>query len=405
MTQNTKDNAFRDKVVYGVLAALIIFVAQKFMEPHLPKSVPTPAPIENTVAINEYNTFLKRADRELKEIKPDYLHAKKLYNEAISLAKNHKFNYKEATKGLTKVEHELKELDKSISVKVKPNDASSATQEVRKTTYSLPSVSDNMVFIEGGIFQIKCYSNLHDSRDFMHQISLEDYYISAYEVTFDEYDHYCNETGQRLPSDEGWGRNKRPVINVSWYDAINYCNWSSRNEGLQTVYSINGEHVTVDFHANGYRLPTEVEWEYAARDQGNNTTWAGTDSGSVSGDNIVKYANLFNQKDGYDYTAPVGSFHPNELGLFNMNGNVCEWSSDCWTTHPYNPINTVKDLNIILECVDSKICGSFWGQPYHISGIFGGSQGTNHKEIQHKGIGFRIAKSFTSRSDNDELDF
>ena len=99
MTQNTKDNAFRDKVVYGVLAALIIFVAQKFMEPLFEnrekdkdKTETTAAkisPAKNQVAINKYEAFLTIADKELRKPEPDYSYAKKLYSDAVILAKKH----------------------------------------------------------------------------------------------------------------------------------------------------------------------------------------------------------------------------------------------------------------------------------------------------------------------------
>jgi formylglycine-generating enzyme required for sulfatase activity len=152
--------------------------------------------------------------------------------------------------------------------------------------------------------------------------------IGKYEVTFEAYDKFAYATGRRPPSDSGFGGGKRPVINVSWDEAVKYAEWLSGETGKK------------------YRLPTEAEWEYAAR--------AGTVTRRYWGDDVdfrqaCKYANVFDRgsekelkarynitwdsfacEDGYATTAPVGSFKPNARGLYDMLGNVFEWVQDCW---------------------------------------------------------------------------
>ena len=131
--------------------------------------------------------------------------------------------------------------------------------------------------------------------------------ISQYEVTFDEYDQFSTATKRQLPSDQGWGRGRRPVINVSWQDAVEYTKWLSEQTGKR------------------YRLPTEAEWEYAARGGTETVYWWGTDFviGMANCDGCVS--------KGYrKQTVPVGLFKPNPFGLYDTAGNVDEWVEDCW---------------------------------------------------------------------------
>jgi formylglycine-generating enzyme required for sulfatase activity len=139
---------------------------------------------------------------------------------------------------------------------------------------------------------------------------IEPFAIGRYEVTFDEYDRFAEATGGELPDDEGWGRGKRPVINVLWQDAVAYVEWLSQETGKR------------------YRLPTEAEWEYAAR--------AGTESRYWWGDDIRQRGKVWAHCDGcgseWDnkQTAPVGSFESNTFELYDTAGNVWEWVQDCW---------------------------------------------------------------------------
>ena len=132
--------------------------------------------------------------------------------------------------------------------------------------------------------------------------------VAKYEVTFEEW-AACVSAGHCifLPNDRGWGRGRRPVINVSWHDAKQYVRWLRLRTGMH------------------YRLLSEAEWEYAAR--------AGTQSRYHWGDSIGRnQANCDGCGSRWDggKTAPVGSFRPNRFGLYDMHGNVWEWVEDCW---------------------------------------------------------------------------
>ena len=165
-----------------------------------------------------------------------------------------------------------------------------------------------MVVLPAGRFSMGCLSNDSDCDDNeqpIHDVTLpNNFAIAVYEVTFAEYERYVQATGVRRPGDEGWGRGDRPVINLDWEEARAYARWLSEQTG------------------RSYRLPTEAEWEYAAR--------AGTTT-KYSWGNRANYEQAnYNSNDRWENTAPVGSFPANGFGLYDMHGNVFEWTQDCW---------------------------------------------------------------------------
>jgi formylglycine-generating enzyme required for sulfatase activity len=124
--------------------------------------------------------------------------------------------------------------------------------------------------------------------------------IGRYPVTFDEYDRFCETRRREKPSDNGWGRGRRPVVNVSWLDAQDYISWLSQETGL------------------AYRLPSEAEWEYACR--------AGTATRYSFGD-VLARDNANYAASGLHHTTEVGDYRANPWGLHDMHGNVWEWVS------------------------------------------------------------------------------
>jgi formylglycine-generating enzyme required for sulfatase activity len=178
----------------------------------------------------------------------------------------------------------------------------------------------DMVLVDPGTFAMGSSAGRPDEQPVHTVRTTRAFYIGRYEVTFDEYDRFCEDTGRTMADDEGRGRGKLPVIQVTWYDAAAYCNWLSEREGLTPCYSGTGKLTQCDWHANGYRLPTEAEWEYAARGghKGQGYLYAGSDNP----DEVAWY-----EDDSGNQIHPVGQKQPNELGLYDMSGNLFEW---CW---------------------------------------------------------------------------
>ena len=211
---------------------------------------------------------------------------------------------------------------------------------------SCSKVPEGMVLVEKRAFAMgDTWGDGDSDENPVHDVTFTyNFYMGEYEVTFYEYDAFCEATGRSKPKDEGWGRGTRPVINVTWWDAIAYCNWLSEKEKLPKAYDSNGNLLDKDgrvmtdpLKVVGYRLPTEAEWEYAARG-GNKWKWGQEYSGSYVVDRVAWYISNSGGK-----TQEVGKKAPNELGIYDMSGNVREWCSDWYAdyfssaqTNPYN---------------------------------------------------------------------
>lgn len=193
----------------------------------------------------------------------------------------------------------------------------------------------DMALVEPGSFYMGSAAGRADEQP-AHVVTItRPFYIARYELTFDDYDRFCADTGHRKADDRGRGRGALPVINVTWYDAVAYCNWLSEQHGLTPCYSGSGKLMQCDWNANGYRLPTEAEWEYAAR--GGQLSHGYTYAGSDNPDQVAWY-----EDNSGNLIHPVGQKQPNELGLYDMCGNLFEWVWD-WYGDGYYAVSPLED--------------------------------------------------------------
>ncbi len=228
----------------------------------------------------------------------------------------------------------------------------------------LNSPTEDFVHVKGGTFIMGSETSKSDIKQPVHEVKVDSFYISKYEVTVRDYIKFLNSAevkkdvklhGNELMNlsssyIEYDGRfyipeieddleylsekekdllkkvSKFPMLEVTFYGAVEYCNWLSERKGLGPVYDISKEKVECNWNANGYRLPTEAEWEYAAK--GGQKSKGYRYSGSNNPNKVAWY-----KKNSDNMPHPVGTKKPNELGIYDMNGNAAEW---CWDRYNEN---------------------------------------------------------------------
>ena len=181
-----------------------------------------------------------------------------------------------------------------------------------------PVLPFETVEIPGGTFWVgDVFEETDTDATPIHRTVVAPFLMGRFEITFDQYDAYATETGTPLPADNEEGRGNRAVVNITWEEARDFC----------THY--------------GFRLPTEVEWEYAARSAGQKHLYAGVDSTNQL------YTIAWYGDNGPPQSMPIGAKTPNTLGLYDMSGNVFEWIGDYYEFYPApDSVPTYKDLNI-----------------------------------------------------------
>jgi formylglycine-generating enzyme required for sulfatase activity len=209
-------------------------------------------------------------------------------------------------------------------------------------------------------------------------ISKQEFAMGVAEVTFAEYDAFCKSTFINCPDDNGWGRGVQPVIKVSWLDAMVYTEWLS--EQTNQVY----------------RLPSEAEWEYAARGGTTTKFWWGDEY--IQGiDHCDR--DLGNCPKGTELSepGPAGRFKSNQFGLFDVTSNLLEWVLDCYSPD-HSGAEYTMEARLEGDCGEKVLKGSSWlnPQPYvHLSKRMG--IGSDYK---NRSVGFRVLREMKDSQDS-----
>jgi formylglycine-generating enzyme required for sulfatase activity len=203
---------------------------------------------------------------------------------------------------------------------------------------------------------------------------INEFAIGQFPVTFCQYDLFCEASGCEQPNDMGWGRENRPVINVSFFDATNYIKWLCKRTGKK------------------YRLPTAVEWEYAAR--------AGTDSAYWWGNEIKRDDKFMANCNGYEdprdkkrKTSPVGYFPPNDWSLYDTVGNVWEWTRTIYANNYKRDDRTEGEVPLDKSSQVIIKGGSWYDKPDRLHWSI---RQPFYVDDKTDSIGFRVAYSLPS---------
>jgi len=268
------------------------------------------------------------------------------------------------------------------------------------TTLSAQTPPPNMVLIKGGTFTMGSPASEmgHSGDEIQHQVTVSSFYMGKYEVTQKEYQEIIGTNPSFFKGDN------LPVERVSWYDAVEYCNKRSQKEGLSPAYTINKNQsdpnnkstsdtvkwtVTWNKNANGYRLPTDAEWEYACR--------AGTTTPFSTGNNITTSQANYNGNKPYnnnakgeyrEKTTPVGSFAPNPWGLYDMHGNVWEW---CWDWYRNFAGGTQTDPGGAASGNSRVERGGCWSYPAGF--LRSAFRFYTYPSYRYESLGFRLARN------------
>ncbi|MDB5282510.1 MAG: Sulphatase-modifying factor protein [Bacteroidota bacterium] len=261
-----------------------------------------------------------------------------------------------------------------------------AQKKDKPKSKAAPIDLNKYILVEGGTYSMGTDKMVETHEGPPHTVTVKGFYLAKTETTYEDYDKFCFETKYDTAGGAGWGRGKQPIVNVTWLEAVKYCNWLSAKEKLSKCYLINDTTKEVKYldTAKGYRLPTEAEWEYAARggNKSKNTLHAGGNDLSTVG--------WFAGNSG-NRAMPVAQKAPNELGFYDMTGNVWEW---CWDVYDWNyyKVSPAEDpKGPATGSYRVMRGGAFYNQPNYTHIVTRQNAGIGFKQ---NSVGFRVARTY-----------
>lgn len=247
--------------------------------------------------------------------------------------------------------------------------------------------SHEMVRVDAGIFLMGSREDeprAEKNEMVQREVKVNSFEMCKFEVAVWQWQEYVKENKLQMPPKPNWGwKDNSPINNITWLDAVNFCNWLSKKDKLQPAYSKIGPNWVCNFKANGYRLPTEAEWEFACK--GGKLTKELKFSGNDD-PNKIAWHKL--NSAGAPHT--VGTKIPNELGIYDLNGNVWEWCWD-WYGEEYYRLN-INDNPTGPERGDRRVVrGGSWDSV--IEYLRPTNRISTPPASTHEFYGFRVVRS------------
>jgi formylglycine-generating enzyme required for sulfatase activity len=276
-----------------------------------------------------------------------------------------------------------------------------------------------MILVEGGSFFMGDTVRDADEKP-IHRVTLSSFYMAKTETTVAQFKTFADATGYLTDAESGegsyvwdslgWHKREgvnwrhgergqllpasdynRAVTHVTWGDAAHYCNWLSEQAGLKKVYDFQKDTLKIDLSANGYRLPTEAEWEYAARGEllspleggkgGEKALYAG--EGNISG--LGWYSGNANR-----HVHPVGLKKPNALGIFDLTGNVWEWCHDWYDKNYYTKTRNAENPPGPTSGEYRSLRGGSWNNSGKHCRV--ASRSSRYPDFRDGSVGFRVVR-------------